>query len=183
LFVTRSEKTPAWPWNVPVALEDVPETGQHVELVADEVVRAAVARLAGVRQVPRLVAVFDVSRHGSGGLRVTGSVSATVEQTCVVTLAPVVNEVEEDVDLTFVPGAAASARPDAEAKPREEAEPLIGGQVDLGAVATEFLILGLDPYPRRPGAVFEPPQAAAADDAGPFAALAKLKHGREPGNG
>ena len=32
-----------------------------------------------------------------------------------------------------------------------ETEPLIDGKVDLGALATEFLILGLDPYPRKPG--------------------------------
>ena len=58
-------------------------------------------------------------------------------------------------------------------------EPLIGGVVDLGALATEFLILGLDPYPRKPGAVFEPPQDVKPDP-GPFAALAGLKekHGR-----
>ena len=52
-------------------------------------------------------------------------------------------------------------------------EPLIGGVVDLGALATEFLILGLDPYPRKPGAVFEPPQDREPQG-GPFAALAKL---------
>ena len=35
----------------------------------------------------------------------------------------------------------------------EGPETLHGGVVDLGAVATEFLILGIDPYPRKPGAV------------------------------
>ena len=46
--------------------------------------------------------------------------------------------------------------------------------VDLGAVATEFLLLGIDPYPRKPGAVFDAP--ATGDPAGhPFAALAALK--------
>ena len=34
-------------------------------------------------------------------------------------------------------------------------EPLHDGAVDLGAVATEFLLLGIDPYPRKPDAVFE----------------------------
>ena len=51
----------------------------------------------------------------------------------------------------------------------DEPEPLIGGVVDLGAIATEFLILGLDPYPRKPGVVFEPPQDLKPDG-GPFAA-------------
>ena len=55
----------------------------------------------------------------------------------------------------------------------DDPEPLIGGIVDLGALATEFLILGLDPYPRKPDAVFEPPQDRHAGS-GPFAALAKL---------
>ena len=50
------------------------------------------------------------------------------------------------------------------------------GVVDLGAVATEFLLLGIDPYPRKPGAVFDAPPAG--DAAGhPFAALAALKKG------
>ena len=58
----------------------------------------------------------------------------------------------------------------------DETEPLIGGLVDLGALAIEFLILGLDPYPRRPGAVFQPPPAAKPDET-PFAALASLRKG------
>ena len=53
------------------------------------------------------------------------------------------------------------------------------GVVDLGALAIEFLILGLDPYPRKPGAVFELSQDVKPEP-GPFAALAGLKdkHGR-----
>ena len=53
--------------------------------------------------------------------------------------------------------------------------PLIGGAVDLGALAVEFLMLGLDPYPRKPGAVFEEPPQDRKAEAGAFAALAKLK--------
>ena len=58
-------------------------------------------------------------------------------------------------------------------------EPLIDGRVDLGAIATEFLMLGIDPYPRKPDAAFEPPAAADDDTAHPFAALAAL---RKPSN-
>ena len=53
-------------------------------------------------------------------------------------------------------------------------EPLVGGTVDLGAIATEYFLLGIDPYPRKPGAVFEPPSAGDAATK-PFAALAALK--------
>jgi Large ribosomal RNA subunit accumulation protein YceD len=174
------DATPA-AWHVPVALADIAETGQQFDLIADDATRAAVARVAGLRELPRLHANFDVTRRGAGGLHVAGSVSATVGQNCVVTLEPLVNEIEEAIDLTFVPQQPAALRPgEKEAKPRDvkwgDPEPLIGGIVDLGALATEFLILGLDPYPRKPGAIFEPAQDRKPDE-GPFAALSKLTKG------
>ena len=174
----------AMPWRVPVAVEDVAETGQHFALAAGAEERASVAQMVGLRDLPRLEAELDVKRHGAGGLRVTGRVSATVGQTCVVTLEPLTNEVEEDVDLVFLPATAAAPQAGEDAEEREprepkwdDPEPLVGGAVDLGALTTEFLILGLDPYPRKPGAVFEAPQQAEPD-AGPFAALASLTKDR-----
>ena len=97
-----------------------------------------------------------------------------------VTLEPLANEVEEEIDLVI--RAAGGRRPpegeEAADDAWDEAEPLIGGVVDLGALATEFLILGIDPYPRKPGAMFQPPQDAKPDE-GPFAALAALKKDRD----
>ena len=176
----RAEKFTSTPWQVPVAVEDVAETGARFDLVADAQVRAAVARMAGLRDLPRLEANFDVTERGAG-LHVAGRVSATVGQLCVVTLEPLVNEVEEAINLLFVPQPTAE-REDREVGTRgergDETEPLIGGLVDLGALAIEFLILGLDPYPRKPGAVFRPPPGAKPDES-PFAALASLKKGAD----
>jgi hypothetical protein len=178
------------PWHVPVAREDVAESGRHFDLTADPQTRAAVTRVAGLRDLSRLQASFDITRARDAALHVCGHVSATVGQNCVVTLEPLTNDIEEDIDLLFAPPppgpereADVEAGADA-ARPRgrqnlNEPEPLLGGVVDLGALATEFLILGLDPYPRKPGAVFEPPQDVKPD-AGPFAALAKLA---KDGNG
>lgn len=177
----KTNSPAAAPWQVPVAVEDIPETGEHFDLVADAAMRAAVARVAGLRDLPRLQASFDVTRRGAGGLHVAGHVSATVGQNCVVTLEPLTNEIEESINLLFVPQQApVREEEDSDPAPRDvkwsDPEPLIGGKVDLGALATEFLILGLDPYPRKPGAVFEPPQNRKPEE-GPFAALGKLvKH-------
>ena len=52
------------PWHVPVAVEDIAETGQHFDLVADAGVRAAVAKLAGLRDLPRFEANFDLTAAG-----------------------------------------------------------------------------------------------------------------------
>jgi uncharacterized metal-binding protein YceD (DUF177 family) len=171
---------PAQPWHVPVRLEDVPETGLHLDLVADEHVRAGLAALAGVVGMPRLEAIVDIVRHGNG-LRAIGRVSATVGQTCVVTLEPLQNDVDESIDVIFAPPSAADTAAEEESGEldAEPPEVLSNGTADLGAVAAEFLLLGIDPYPRKPGAAFTPPPTELpGDPVTPFAALAKLKNAK-----
>lgn len=184
-------------WHAPFRLEDVPETGLHVDLTPPEDGRAVLAEFIEVNAVPRLEAAFDLARQGATRLRVTGRVSATIEQRCVVTLDPVTNEVQADVDVVFAPRIELPYDPDAddgfddpfndeEFEPSEEhldaafaademPEPLAAdGTVDLGALAVEFLLLAIDPFPRKPGAEFKrsPEQGATVS---PFAELARLK--------
>ena len=166
------------PWSFPVAVEDIPETGLHIEMDAAEAVRSELAALAGLRALPRLSAAFDVARQGAG-VHVTGQVNARVGQTCVVTLELVENDLMESIDLRFAPQLTETieTQSDTAALPadaEEPPEPLSDGKVDLGAIATEFLLLGIDPYPRKAGAEFLP---VKSDDGGtkPFAALEALK--------
>jgi hypothetical protein len=168
-------------WSVLVA--DIADSGLHLEIEAPAEARERLAELAGLRTLPRLSAVFDLARQGSR-VHVTGKVSATVGQTCVITLEPIDNAVEEVVDLTFAPMPV--GLPAAEAAGRhgrvatEPPEPLIDGTIDLGALASEFLMLGIDPYPRKAGAQFAPPRRAD-DGPHPFAALEALK--KQSGSG
>jgi uncharacterized metal-binding protein YceD (DUF177 family) len=171
------EKTQT-PWSVPVAVESIPETGLYIAIEAPAAARTELATIAGLRELHRLSAEFDLTRRGAGA-RVTGRISAQVGQTCVVTLEPVENDLEERVDLVFASAPAESMHTKVEAADKKvnEEEPqelLVGGQLDLGAIATEFLLLGVDPYPRKKDAEFAPPKA---DDSGahPFAALETLK--------
>lgn len=171
---------PDRPWSVPVRIEEVPETGLGMHLSADKDMREKIARIADVLALPRLEADFMITRRGRG-LRVVGEVSATVEQTCVISLDPIENRITEPVALIFEPAADSDLTGLARGEPEGEPPELLQGDcVDLGALATEFLLLGIDPYPRKPGATFAPPAAAAATD-GPFAALAALKRRRNKG--
>lgn len=172
------------PWRVPIRAEDIPEGGQQVHLVADAGIRDAIRSHAGLRGLPRLEANFHIARNGVNGLRVRGRLSATVGQTCVVTLEPLDNDVEEDIDLTFVPSPAVPVAEDPDGPNKvlserewDAPESLVDGVVDLGAITTEFLMLGLDPYPRKAGAIFEAPGEAGRNE-GPFAVLAELNKGR-----
>lgn len=174
-------ETPAPPvWSVPVVVADIPEEGVHREIEADATERALVAGTGGLRDVSRLLARFDIAPMAGGRFHVSGHVSARVGQTCVVTLEPLDSEIEEDIDMVFAP--AADARPaaaapelDLAAEEREPPEPLIDGTIDLGALATEFLVLGINPYPRKPDVVFEPPTTPQDPRDHPFAALKALK--------
>jgi hypothetical protein len=162
-------------WHVPVRREDVPDTGLHLDLEADEEARARLAALAGVVSVPQLGVAADLIRHGEG-LRAAGRVTAKVNQTCVVTLEPIENTVDEAFDVLFQPPDVAGAAPagSAPAEVDDTREPLVNGAADLGAVATQFFLLGIDPYPRKPGAEFSGPAADRAADS-PFAALERPK--------
>lgn len=166
-------------WSHRLAREDVPEEGTHVEISADAAVRASLAKVAGLRELPRLTAQFDIIRSGRDGLHVIGEVAAVIGQNCVVTLESIEKNIVEPIDVVFTADQRSSLEDDegeasfglSEADPPE---PLVGGAVDLGAIATEYFLLGIDPYPRKEGAVFAAPVAGDAR-ANPFAALAALK--------
>ena len=164
------------PWSVPVAVEDIPETGLHFDLEAPPQARVDIAALVELRALDELRAAFDLSRQGAG-VHVTGKVQARVGQRCVVTLDPVENALEEAVDLVFAPAGRATPAA-AEVKSLEPSgeppETLIDGKVDLGVLATEFLLLGIDPYPRKPGAEFTQPKNDVSVEH-PFAALEALR--------
>lgn len=168
------------PWSVPVAVDDIPDAGMHVEIDAPAAIRAQVLAvvegLSTVREILQLSAVFDLHRRGAR-VHLTGHVRAKVGQTCVVTLEPVDSDIDETVDLMFAPTHAEAARSGEEIDvtlDHEPPEPLTGGTVDLGALATEFLVLGIDPYPRKSEAEFAP-VTVGEEGPKPFAALEALK--------
>lgn len=164
-------------WSHPLTVADLPEEGEEITLQPGEEERAGLARLANVIAMPALGAQLRVMPDGSGGAVVTGIVDATVRQNCVVSLEPFDNEVHEDIALAFAPEGAEKANlgPDIELDESDASDSIRNGIIDLGAVVTEFLLLGIDPYPKKPGAVFTPVVTAKDESENPFAALAKLK--------
>src|SRR5664280_3213137 len=63
--LTLMKKTGS-PWSVPVAVDDIPDTGLHIAIEAPAATRAELAELAAVRELPQLSAVFDLTRQGAG---------------------------------------------------------------------------------------------------------------------
>jgi Large ribosomal RNA subunit accumulation protein YceD len=182
---------PADPWRFPVVVAQIPDTGLHREFEAGEASRAAIAQTAGLREVISASASFDLQLKSGGRVRVAGEVRARIEQTCVVTLDPIENEIDEMVDLIFAPPEqirSLAALVDEAAQSEDEEvpdppEPIVDGVIDLGRLATDVLFLAIDPYPRRHDAVFDAPREIADPADHPFAALKTLQGGGAPGPG
>jgi uncharacterized metal-binding protein YceD (DUF177 family) len=178
--MSRPEKSD--PWRVPVAVLQIPESGLHRELDADEAVRKAMAEVAGLREVLSAHASFDVMPKSGGRFHVAGNVRARVGQTCVVTLDPIENDIDEPIDLIFAPPEQIPQLADlvddaneSDAETPDPPEPIVNGVIDLGRLATDALLLGIDPYPRKADAVFEHEVTPPDPEDHPFAALKALK--------
>lgn len=175
----------------PFILADVAPDGTRKRVVATPEERAALARDLDMPGIARLEAELVIRPWARHGFRVTGTVAADVTQTCVVTLEPVDQSLAETIDLKLVPASEAkryepkrNADGEIELDVTAEDPPdvLDGPTVDLGRIVEEHFVLGLDPYPRKPGVSFEAAIGAAKaaetePDAPPtpFAALSRLK--------
>ena len=167
---------------------DVPGDGRHVSLKVTEQEIAALTAFAGILSINNFAAELDVRPWGKTGFRVNGRVTANVEQACVVTLEPVPTRVDETVEVKLAPLADAEryqpkTAPEGEIIVDLEADDIPdffeGAAIDVGAIAVEFFMLGLDPYPRKPGVEFQPLPDPGKAEVSPFAKLAVLKRPSE----
>lgn len=130
---------------------------------------AALAADFAIPAIRDLVGRFSLAGSLSD-LRVTGTVEAVVTQVCTVSLDTFDTRIAEPVEVTFTD---TDVLVGTDAEDADVPDPIVNGRIDFGRLTAEFLALGLDPYPRKPGIAFEPP-AEAADDT-PFAALGRLR--------
>jgi hypothetical protein len=161
------------PWSVPLRLDDI-GSGVERRLVADDAVRARIAKALGLEGLKTLEADLRVrsgAEHGS----VSGAIRAEVVYLCGVTLEPFESLIEAEFEDHFTTRA-----PDLPAAGEElgladldTPDFIEGGVIDLGGYIVEQLALEIDPFPRKPGAVFEPP--VGEEPPSPFEALAALK--------
>jgi uncharacterized metal-binding protein YceD (DUF177 family) len=161
----------------PVSVAEPP--ADPVAIAASSAELAALAKAYDLASVDRVEAEATVTPGSGGALQVAGRVMADIVQTCVVTLAPVPQRIDEPFSVRFAPPGRAAA-PLAEVVLDPEApdppEPITGPNVDIGALVEEIFALAIDPYPRAPGA--ELPLEAREDEPegadSPFAVLSRL---------
>lgn len=118
---------------------------------------------------------------GRSDWRLEGTLGATVQQACVVTLDPVTTRIDEDVERTYLRDMDDPDGDEVELTDNDTIDPL-PETLDLMDVITEALALALPAYPRKDGVeaqiigVTEPGKAVMTDeDARPFAGLGALR--------
>jgi uncharacterized metal-binding protein YceD (DUF177 family) len=145
-----------------------------VVIEATEAQRAALAAAHDLLAVERLRAELTVSNWKRNGVKVEGRVEADIVQSCVVTLDPVSNHIDEAVSAVFLPEDSKLGRESfgvggeilIDVDGPDSPETFAGDRIDVGALAEEFFGLAIDPYPRKPGASLppDPPDGPGSDD-------------------
>lgn len=168
---------PSSPLSRPVDVGRLPRGRAEVSVEASPEECAALARDFGIPAVRDLVGRFVLTGTLSR-LTVTGTVEAVATQVCTVTLEPFEAPVKEPVEVVYsdAPPAEEPEEGRDEGAP-EPPDPIVNGRIDFGALTAEFLALGLDPYPRKPGVSFEAPEAEP--ESGPFDVLRRLRDEKE----
>jgi uncharacterized metal-binding protein YceD (DUF177 family) len=118
------------------------------------------------------------------GWRLDGRVLADAVQTCGLTLEPLPVHIDRKFSIQMVE--ATEREPDEDAEidlelDDDSADQIEDGRLDLGQYAVEQLALSLDPFPRKPGAVFEQPKEPG--EISPFAVLKGLQSKDNSGEG
>jgi uncharacterized metal-binding protein YceD (DUF177 family) len=150
----------------PLELARVPAKGCHEHIAANTKECTALAKRMDVPAIHTCAAKLHVTPWRGGGLKVTGQLTADLDQTSVISLEAFRSSVTFDVERYFLSGKVAED---------DDADPIEGGAIDLGEIVAETMGLELDPYPRRADEAFTgfETDTALEEKVSPFAALVK----------
>lgn len=164
-------------WDAKV--HEIPRAGIAAHKEATQAECAAIAKEIDVIEVLSLTADYQIKNAGKGRFKLTGTLTARLLRTCVVSLEPTTEKLIETLDCIFLPPEKlpTDQAEEEEILTAEEYEPINGDTLDVSRIVLEVLSAGLNPFPRSPGAELEKPQSSeveAASSEHPFAALSKL---------
>ncbi len=160
------------------AVQDIPEAGLTVERSASPEELDALARTLELLGCRSLAVRYVLTPRGGGHVHLAGTLQAQVEQSCVVTLEPLLNDVSADFKVDYWPETELPEPSGGAVDIDDEfdLEPIVAGRIEVGRVVFEAFAGAIDLFPRKPGVTFEPPPGASEDHTeGPFSALAKMK--------
>lgn len=164
-------------WGQGFAWAELQARERTFSLQIPDAARRNLARSLQLEHLTRLEARLTV-KAWLDGLCVDGWVEGVAGRLCGLTLEPFDETVKERLTLRLVPHGSPNAPQDdggevvVDLEGEDPPEVVDGAVIDLGAYVVEAFAVGLDPFPRKPGAVFVAPEEPVAIS--PFAALKGL---------
>jgi len=158
----------------PSDLEDVEK---QFELSAESDERAALSKRFGLKAIDAFNSILKIKPlRKKNAIRLRGKLYASVVQSCIVSLVPIKNTVEEEFEIIFREGNQIDRTGSEDI---DELEPYFDDTIDIGEIASGELALAIDQYPRAPGISDDAvePYLGIQDDleTKPFGGLAALK--------
>ncbi len=168
--------------DVVVRLEKLPVDGARLKISPTPEQLQKLAKILKVNSVEAFAAKLHVFKQ-KPGIGVSGHLQAKIIQPCIITLAPVSQKIDLQLQTSFVPKA--KKRPEPASQESEiyvdlQASSIVdeyeGNELDLEPFILESLGLEIDLYPRAKGAVMSDKLAGDdPSDLSPFSALKGLK--------
>ncbi len=169
---------------------EVPANGVTGTIDATNEQCVAIAETLGLIELKSFEVTYTLHCSALRRFKLVGQLTATVVQSCVITLEPVENRIVDEMEIEYWPAEdverlESDIELDGMDVPVDGPEPLPkDGLIDAGHVAYEHLAAALDPYPRKPGVQFESGNANVEESEGvgnkPFAHLDVLLNKKGP---
>ncbi len=160
-----------------VAVSSIGARGLDYERRASREQCAALAAELGIVSCQDLCLTARIFPLEDGRFRLEGRLHAKLQQSCVVSLDPVDEQLDEPIDIEFWPSEQLLAPIDGEQEilAGEDPEPIEAGHLHIGRLVEELVSANLAPYPRSPDVELEVSSSPGPEEQrrdGPFAALA-----------
>lgn len=170
----------------PVNVRSLPVKGLRIKIDADDKERLQLKENHGLLAVDSFRADVHISPWKKRGVRVKGKFEAEIVQACVITLEPLHEHIDENVESVFIPEDSKLVKyetlddtgevfvdPDGPDTP----EVFHGDSIDIGAFLEELFELSINPYPRKKGVDGDYIEdiGKKEEQVSPFAVLKQLK--------
>ena len=175
---------------VEIDVTRLPAKGRRMKYGPSKLEMQAIARSFGLLKVDAFSAELHITTWRRDGAKIEGTLSAEIEQSCVVSLTPVFQTIKEDISLIYVRGGSPFAKPELDANGELMLDPdgadlpdtFDGTTIDISQLMLEVFALAIDPHPRAEGVSMDEIYKSDenVDDRPPsaFAVLAQLKNGK-----
>jgi uncharacterized metal-binding protein YceD (DUF177 family) len=156
----------------PVALSELSDETASYTLEADATQRDLVAETVDIEGVVSFAVDLRLRKDGQL-VTAAGNLRAELDRVCVVSLEPMVEQIDEDFTAVFTTEQSEEEEGEFEAD-LDAPEPLHGEHIDLWDVALEQLVLSMSAHPRKEGAT-APEDPGAGAKISPFDVLKDLR--------